>query len=71
MAEKKIQNGSYKVDDVTNYVKNWPKSCKNLKKRTFTKIEIVRVLENIFKLSLSFQFWEANTTYRKYRKKYT
>ena len=28
MAENKFQNGSYKVDDVTNYVKNWPKSCK-------------------------------------------
>ena len=62
MAEKKFQNGTYKVDDITNYVKNWPKSCKNLKKGTFTKIEIVRVLENIFKLS--FQFWEANTTYK-------
>ena len=62
MAEKKFQNGSYKVDDVTNYVKNWPKSSKNLKKRTFTKIEIVRVLENIFKLP--FQIWEANTTYK-------
>ena len=24
MTEKKFQNGSYKVDDVTNYVKNWP-----------------------------------------------
>ena len=40
MAEKKFQNGSYKVDDVTNYVKNWPKSCKNLKKGLLQKLRL-------------------------------
>ena len=71
MTEKKFQNGSYKVDDVTNHVKNWPKSCKNLKKRTFTKIEIVIVLENIFKISFQYLGSQHNIQNEYATSKYT
>ena len=57
MVEKKIQNCSYRDDDVTNYVNFFQKLCQKWMKYVFflSKINLVSARNKIFKIFSAFE----------------